>query len=81
MITVQGMGLPCGPVAGLSVYTADICKDQLYRVHRCVAFVAPGDALNTSCTYGCSTSTRVEYIIVSVQLYSNCTVVCDIYSQ
>ena len=79
MITVQGVELPCGPVAGLSAYTANICGDQLCRVHRCVALIAPSDSPNTSCIFRCSTSTRVEYIIVSVQLRSNSPSVCEIY--
>ena len=81
-VRVQGFGLLCSAVAGMSVFRADICQSDLCNIEQCVALVALDDNQPANCRYRCySSSKQTEYIIVSVNFHNNeSPSICEIYS-
>ena len=81
-VRVQGFGLLCSAVTGMSVFRSDICQSDLCKIEECVALVALDDNQPTSCRYRCSSSSKqTEYIIVSVIFHNNeSPSICEIYS-
>ena len=81
-VRVQGFGLQCGAVLGMSVVRVDICQSDLCNIEECVALVASDDNQAASCRYRCSTSSKqTEYIIVSVDFYNDeRPSICEIYT-
>ena len=81
-VQVQGFGLQCSPVVGMSVVRADICQSDLCNIEKCVALVASDDDQPASCRYRCSTNYKqTKYIIVSAVFYNDGSLsICEIYT-